>query len=110
MGMKRRYDRHGAKVYRDKRWPALRLMAKRRDGWACVQCGSKHRLEVDHRLSVRDRPDLAFDLGNLQTLCGQCHARKTRIECGHPELSPERQAWRNLVAGMRREHSGNIGE
>ena len=96
------YDRNGRAVYRDKRWPALRLMAKRRDGWACTECGSKHRLEVDHVLSVRDRPDLSFELSNLQTLCGGCHARKTRIECGHPELSPERRKWRDLVAGMRR--------
>lgn len=108
--MSRRYDRPSAKAWRDKRWPALRLAAKRRDGWACVQCGSKHRLEVDHVLPVRDRPDLSFVLTNLQTLCGSCHAKKTRVEVGHPELSPERQAWRDLVADMRRQPSSNIGD
>lgn len=96
------WDRHGRAVYRDKRWPAMRLMAKRRDGFACVQCGSKHRLEVDHIEPVRDRPDLSFIIANLQTLCGSCHAKKTRVEVGHPELSPERQKWRDLVATMRR--------
>lgn len=101
MGM--RFQRHGAHVYRDRRWPALRLAAKRRDGWACVQCGSRHRLEVDHVKPVRDRPDLAFDLTNLQTVCASCHTRKTRLECGHSELSPERQKWRDLVADMRRQ-------
>lgn len=89
--------RHGASIYRDPRWPALRLAAKRRDGWKCVRCGSRQRLEVDHIEPVRDRPDLGFELTNLQTLCGKCHGRKTRLECGHPELSPERQAWRNLL-------------
>lgn len=103
MGM--RFQRHGAHVYRDRRWPALRLMAKRRDGWACVQCGSRHRLEVDHVKPVRHCPDLAFEPTNLQTLCAACHTRKTRIECGHPELSPERQKWRDIVAEMRREKS-----
>ena len=100
--MRPRYDRHGAKVYRDKRWPALRLAAKRRDGWCCVQCGSRYRLEVDHIQPVRDRADLSFDLINLQTLCGPCHGRKTRLEAGHPELSPERQAWRDLLHDMQR--------
>jgi len=100
MGMK--FRRHGAAIYRDSRWPALRLAAKRRDGWCCVQCGSRYRLEVDHVEPVRDRPDLAFDLGNLQTLCGPCHGRKTRLEAGHPELSPERQAWRDLLRQMQR--------
>lgn len=104
MGVKR-YERHGAWVYRDKRWPAMRLMAKRRDGFACVQCGSKQRLEVDHIKPVRDAPDLAFVLTNLQTLCGTCHGRKTRMEAGHPELSPERQKWRDLLRDMQRKPS-----
>lgn len=100
MGM--RFERHGAWVYRDKRWPVLRTMAKRRDGWRCVKCGSKYRLEVDHIDPVRDAPASAFELDNLQTLCGPCHGAKTRIETGHPELSPERQRWRDLLRDMQR--------
>lgn len=92
-----RFPRH-TWVYRDARWPALRLAAKRRDGFKCVTCGSRLRLEVDHVEPVRDAPERAFDLGNLQTLCGPCHARKTKIEVGLPDLPPERQAWRDLVA------------
>lgn len=85
-------------------------MAKRRDGWACVQCGGRYRLEVDHIRPVRNAPELAFDLANLQVLCGPCHGRKTRVEAGHPELSPERQAWRNLLHEMQRNPSSSIGE
>lgn len=96
MGVKQ-YDRAGRAVYRDKRWPPLRLAAKRRDGWACVECGSRHRLEVDHIDAVRDRPDRAFDLANLQTLCGSCHARKTRIEVGLAPPNPELEKWRALL-------------
>lgn len=97
-----KYVRHGLHVYRDVRWPALRLQAKRRDDFRCVTCGSRYRLQVDHIAPVRDAPERAFDIDNLQTLCGPCHGRKTRVEAGHPELSPERQAWRDLMRGMSR--------
>lgn len=98
MGVKR----YGTWVYRDRRWSALRLMAKRRDQWKCVKCGSRYRLEVDHIEAVRNAPDRAFDLSNLQTLCAPCHGAKTRLEAGHPELSPERQKWRDLLQEMQR--------
>ena len=98
----KRWHRHSDAITRSRRWRAVRMQALRRDGFQCVQCGVRHRLEVDHVLSVRDRPDLSFDPGNLQVLCGGCHTRKTRVEVGHPELSPERRKWRDLVAGMRR--------
>jgi 5-methylcytosine-specific restriction enzyme A len=91
------YDRHSAAVIRSKRWKGLRYQAKRRDGWQCVQCGAKGRLEVDHIKPVRTNPELAYDLNNLQTLCVSCHTRKTRIECGHPEKSPERKEWDALL-------------
>ncbi|MCR9128444.1 MAG: HNH endonuclease [Alphaproteobacteria bacterium] len=92
-----KYHRHSRAVLKTKRWKALRLQALRRDGWACVQCGARTRLEVDHRLPVRTHPERAFDLDNLQVLCAQHHTQKTRKECGHPELSPERQQWRQLL-------------
>ncbi|SHJ19750.1 HNH endonuclease [Ruegeria lacuscaerulensis ITI-1157] len=98
MGVKR----YGTWVYRDRRWPALRTLAKRRDGWKCVKCGARYRLEVDHVEPVRDAPEKAFELDNLQTLCGRCHGAKTRLEAGHPELSPERQKWRDLLREMQR--------
>ena len=100
--MSRRWHRHSAPNIASRRWKALRVQALRRDGFVCVQCGARHRLEVDHIQPVRDRPDLSFDLSNLQVLCAACHTRKTRLECGHPELSPERRKWRDLVADMRR--------
>lgn len=106
MGMM--FPRHGKWVYRDRRWPALRTMAKRRDGWQCVKCGSRYRLEVDHIERVLDAPDRAFDLDNLQTLCGPCHGAKTRLETGHPELSPERKKWRELLRQMRNPESETI--
>lgn len=102
MGMNRRdYANHSAKVCRSKRWPALRLAAKRRDGFACVKCGAVGSLEVDHIKPVRDAPELSFELSNLQTLCIRCHSRKTQLECGFGnEVSPARAAWRDLLATM----------
>lgn len=101
--------RHSRHITRGPRWRALRLEALRRDGWQCVQCGARKRLEIDHIEAVRNAPEKAWDLDNLQTLCAACHTRKTRIECGHPVLSPERQAWRDLLRDPRMKPS-SIGE
>ncbi|WP_268794650.1 HNH endonuclease [Pseudooctadecabacter jejudonensis] len=79
------------------RWRRLRPLILRRDDYACVSCGSVGRLEVDHIAPVRDRPDLAFEPTNLQSLCAGCHTRKTRLECGHKEASPDRKAWQALM-------------
>ncbi len=80
-------------------WPALRLAAKRRDGWACVKCGSRVRLEVDHVQPVERRPDLALALDNLQTLCAECHIEKTRREAG--AIDPEsKRAWSLAISDL----------
>jgi 5-methylcytosine-specific restriction protein A len=98
MGVK--YDRHSRAVGKTKRWAALRWQILERDGFACVQCGARGRLEVDHIRPVRTDPEKAFDPGNLQSLCPACHTRKTRVECGHKPTSPDRQKWRDAVAKL----------
>lgn len=93
-----RYFRHSAAVIRSRRWKALRQQALRRDGWRCVKCGGRRRLEVDHIEPVRTHPELAFVLANLQTLDARCHSRKTRIEIGLGEApDPRREDWRALL-------------
>ena len=37
-------------------------------------------VEVDHVAGLRDSPDQAFAMENLQSLCKKCHARKTAQE------------------------------
>ena len=91
------YARHSARITRTTRWKALRLKALDRDEWRCVQCNERRGLEVDHVLPVRDRPDLAWSIDNLQSLCGRCHARKTRLEIGLGRPNPAREAWKKLV-------------
>lgn len=102
MSRRKEYKRHSARVTRGPRWKALRLQALERDGWQCVACGARQRLECDHIEPVRDSPELSYVLSNLQILCGRCHARKTRVEVGHKPLPPKRQEWRNLLHGMQR--------
>lgn len=92
-----RYHRPSRKVLKDRRWSGLRLQALRRDGFQCVECGTRVGLEVDHIKPVREAPEKAFDLNNLQVLCKRCHSAKTRREVGHPELPPDREAWRRLL-------------
>ena len=81
-----KYYGHSARVVYSRRWKALRSQALRRDGFRCRTCDARGRLEVDHVLPVRDRPDLAWDLGNLQSLCPPCHTRKTRLQAGHDPI------------------------
>lgn len=103
MGVKP-YKRHGQSIYRTERWKAVRLAAKRRDGWACVSCGHRHRLEVDHIEPVKKRPDLAFELDNLQTLCAKCHASKTRIETGNnSHLDEPKREWRSFIDELKKQ-------
>ncbi len=93
-----RYQRHSAAVTRTRRWKAVRLQALRRDGWQCVKCGGRRRLEVDHIKPVRSHPELAFALDNLQTLDAACHSRKTRIEIGLGVApDPRFEPWRAFV-------------
>lgn len=94
MGMK--HHRPSRRVLKSKRWPALRMQALRRDEFRCVQCGERARLEVDHIQPVRDAPELAFDLSNLQTLCARCHTAKTRRDIGLP-FDPEREKWKQVL-------------
>lgn len=83
-------------VHHDRRWPPLRLAAKRRDNWQCVRCGGRVRLEVAHIISAKARPDLAFELSNVRTLDSRCHAQETRAERGG-DANPAREAWNVLV-------------
>jgi len=102
------YKRHGASIYKTGQWKRLRFMAKRRDGFKCVQCGARRDLEVDHVKPIRSHPELTFDLGNLQTLCTACHSRKTREEVNlGGERDPRREAWVQLVRSTRRNLSSN---
>jgi 5-methylcytosine-specific restriction protein A len=94
------HHRHSKRVTRTRQWQVLRMAVLERDGWACVDCGARRRLEVDHIRPVRTHPELSYSLANCATRCRVCHARKTRVEIGHKPTSPARQEWRDLVQDM----------
>lgn len=99
MGMT--HHRHSKRVTATRRWQVVRMQILERDGFRCKECGARGRLEVDHIKPVRSNPELAFCHDNLQALCGPCHTKKTRIECGHP---PPRncQEWQEAVEALAR--------
>jgi 5-methylcytosine-specific restriction protein A len=73
-----------------KRWQDTREAVKRRDGYACIRCGSSERLEVHHRVKLRFARN-PYDLGNLETLCLWCHRK---VERGEAALFPSTD-WRD---------------
>lgn len=101
---RKEFARFSRPVLKTRRWKVLRQLILERDGWACVDCGTRRgRLEIDHVQPVRTRPDLAFDPANLAARCPACHARKTRIECGWKPTDPARLDWRKAVADLATE-------
>ncbi|MEO0344475.1 MAG: HNH endonuclease [Pseudomonadota bacterium] len=93
--------RYSWSVTKTRRWKHFRVTILERDGYTCVQCGSRRRLEVDHILPVRTHPELGFEASNCQTLCASCHTRKTRVECGAQPLSKAREEWAKLMREPR---------
>jgi len=57
----------------------VKQKALERDEYKCQKCGFKdiQIMCVDHILPKSIYPELALDINNLQTLCPNCHARKT---------------------------------
>lgn len=70
----------------DGAWRKLRLVALKRDLYLCQECLKQNRptpaTEVDHKIPINVDPDLRLDLDNLQSLCSECHKRKTILEDG----------------------------
>jgi 5-methylcytosine-specific restriction protein A len=67
------------RIYESTRWRKLRALKLRHEP-LCRLCPPDYRrpaVEVDHILPIRDRPDLAWVWSNLQSLCRECHSRKT---------------------------------
>lgn len=89
--------------YHTKAWKRVRALALARDGGMCQSCMEKFRSGVGirprraqmvhHIIPREERPDLALDLKNLQSLCNECHNKQ------HPEKG--RQAKEPAKHGMR---------
>ncbi|MEQ6353949.1 HNH endonuclease signature motif containing protein [Lysinibacillus sp. M3] len=84
-------DEQKSKFYSSYTWRKLRQQIKERDNFECQECKrnglvfidtfemnksgrrKKIKLIVHHKLELQDRPDLALDVDNLETLCVNCH-------------------------------------
>jgi len=62
-------------------WNDMRYRTIKRDNFTCQGCKTKfendEKLEVDHIKAVALGGNI-FDMDNLQTLCHECHANKTK--------------------------------
>lgn len=75
--------------YHRKEWKRIRETALQRDRGMCRDCMERmksetgfrpHRATMVHHVIPRsERPDLELDLGNLVSLCAECHEKR------HPE-------------------------
>jgi 5-methylcytosine-specific restriction protein A len=73
-------DRRAAvKWYQTEPWPSTRL-AKLAQDPLCEPCLAEGRVtaaqQVHHKIDWRVRPDLAYDLANLESVCIPCHNAK----------------------------------
>lgn len=69
--------------YRSQAWQAIRLRALMRDGYTCRVCGARA-TEIDHIIELTpeniSNQDISLNLANLQSLCHDCHTRKTKAD------------------------------
>ena len=77
-------------------WRLLRMKVLHRDNFRCqnIDCGKAGRLEVDHIIPLAQGG--REHTSNLQTLCRECHIRKTARENSKP-LTPAEKRWSRLV-------------
>jgi hypothetical protein len=62
-------------VYERERIPlAVRRAVYKRDGFACLECGARHKLSLDHEVPVSSGGDNSEE--NLRTLCLDCNFAK----------------------------------
>ena len=61
----------------DSAWYRLRNDFVRAHPTCCVPGCGQPTEEVDHKIPVRQRPDLRLDWSNLQPLCKSHHSKKT---------------------------------
>lgn len=93
------WHRHSRNIIGTERWKRVRREVMKRDGFKCVLCGAAGRLECDHIKPVR-KGGAEYDMDNLQMLCKECHARKTRAEIfGDKPPDPQKIKWAKLLRG-----------
>lgn len=73
------YGKKRDPFYATATWQRLRLMVLQRDHYQCQIC-HHHAADTVHHVAPREeRPDLAYSLDNLESVCRKCHNQ------AHPE-------------------------
>jgi 5-methylcytosine-specific restriction endonuclease McrA len=91
------------RFYNSGAWRRTRDAVRKRDG-ACLMCGSRHRLTVDHIVPRRDAPELAFEPSNLRTLCASCHGKKDGARSRETKkISRDEKYFAENISGERAE-------
>ena len=75
-------DKESKRFLNSSAWLNLRTLQLSLVPW-CEHCAkvsavSVPAIDVDHVLPRKTHPQLALEIGNLESLCKRCHARKTR--------------------------------
>lgn len=63
-------------------WREVKRRVHLRDHFACVDCGTKLRLEVHHTTYVHRGKELEH-LEDLVTVCEKCHKKRHKKKCKH---------------------------
>lgn len=78
----KQYDTHirksdRVKIYNSRKWKQVRQVALLRDNLMCIPCAKNGNdvlaTEVHHIQYLEHRPDLAYSLDNLISICRTCH-------------------------------------
>lgn len=74
--------------YKSARWQAIRKLILRRDCYTCKDCGGRA-TEVHHITELTpsniDNWDIALGPDNLESLCWDCHKKRTFNESDVPD-------------------------
>lgn len=84
-------DKEARSFYKSKAWAKCRVLALQRDNHLCQECFRNKKINnadlVHHIKELRDYPDLALDIDNLESLCNSCH-NKEHPDKGKKEKKP----------------------
>ena len=78
-----------------KRWALVRQIVFRRDGYRCMKCGKRGRLEAHHSPPLTAGAD-PYDVTGIFTYCRTCHISEHRIV----DDTPGRSAWLEFLAEL----------
>lgn len=80
--------------YNTRQWYELRERKKAIEHHECERCRKQGRYNpceaVHHKLYLRDRPDLALDINNLECLCKECHYKEHHKYKRNKQINKER--------------------